>query len=148
MPILNYTTEVDAAKTVGEIERILVSHGARNINKNYDANGQIESLSFIVMVGKTELPVRLPVDPDAVHAVLVNQGVQSQKYLSREQSVRVAWRIAKDWVAAQMALYEAKQVKMEQVFLPYIVTPTGQTVYEVIAEKGFLQLSSREGGQA
>lgn len=36
MAILNYTTTVDAYKTVAGIERVLVKHGARSIMKNYD----------------------------------------------------------------------------------------------------------------
>ncbi len=136
-PILNYTTQIESAKTVSEIEKILVAHGAKNISKDYDDNQQIQSLSFIVIVNNREIPIQLPVDPDGVHRVMESQGVRSEKYLTRAHAVRVAWRIIKDWVAAQMALLEARQVKMEQVFLPYVVTPSGKTVYQVISESKF-----------
>ena len=42
MPILRYTTEVDAGKTVNEIERILEKHHTTSILKNYDDQGIIE----------------------------------------------------------------------------------------------------------
>jgi len=29
-------------------------------------------------------------------------------------------------------------VKMEQIFLPYIITPSGKTLYEGLAERHFL----------
>lgn len=140
MPILNYTTEVEAAKTISEIEQILVKHGARNISKNYGENGQIESLYFVVKVANQDVPIQLPIDPESVLKVLTRQGVEN-RYLSKPQSVRVAWRIIKVWVEAQMALLETQQVKMEQIFLPYVVTPSGKTVYEAIAESKFLQIT-------
>jgi hypothetical protein len=36
MPILNYTTKIDAKKTVGEIQDILASHGASKIMIDYE----------------------------------------------------------------------------------------------------------------
>jgi hypothetical protein len=137
MPLLNYTTTIDAAKTVGEIERNLAKHGARAILKNYDDDGHIESLSFIIQYGKQEIPFKLPVDPDAVLRVLERQGVPP-RYCNRPQAVRIAWRIVKDWVAAQMAILETEMVRMEQVFLPYMVSGSGKTLYEAMLEKQFL----------
>lgn len=37
MSILNYTTKVDVYKTIGEIQSVLVKHGARKIMQDYDA---------------------------------------------------------------------------------------------------------------
>ena len=37
-----------------------------------------------------------------------------------------------------MSLLETEMVKMEEIFLPYVITPGGRTVYEVMAEKHFL----------
>lgn len=55
-----------------------------------------------------------------------------------EQAERVAWRILKDWTEAQMALLDIEMVRFEEIFLPYIETNTGQTVYERLEEKQFL----------
>ncbi|GAH95162.1 unnamed protein product [marine sediment metagenome] len=37
-----------------------------------------------------------------------------------------------------MSLLETEMVKMEEIFLPYVITPGGQTIYQVMASKGFL----------
>lgn len=57
---------------------------------------------------------------------------------TREQAERVAWRILKDWVEAQMALLDIQMVRFEEIFLPYIETENGQTIYERLEEKQFL----------
>ena len=54
------------------------------------------------------------------------------------QAERVAWRILKDWVEAQMALLDIEMVRFEEIFLPYIETKDGRTVYERLEEKQFL----------
>lgn len=40
MPILNYTTKIAAAKTVGEIQAILARAGAQSISIDYDEHAQ------------------------------------------------------------------------------------------------------------
>ena len=60
------------------------------------------------------------------------------RYANEEHAYRVAWRIIKDWIEAQMSLLETEMVRMEEIFLPYVITGTGQTVYQVMAEKHFL----------
>ena len=129
MALLNYTTSISAQKTVGEIMGMLVAHGATAVLMNYDEDRQIESLSFRVTTAKGDIEIRLPVNPDAVLRVM--KGTRTPRhYCNREQALRVAWRIAKSWVQAQMAIIETEMVKIDQVFLPYWVTPSGETVYE------------------
>jgi len=136
MPLLNYTTTIQAAKTVVEIQNILAKHGARAILLNYDDAGHIEALTFKVMAPQGELAVRLPIQPDAVLQVLQQHHVPN-RYTNQEQAIRIAWRIVKDWVEAQMAILETEMVRMEQIFLPYIVTDSGRTVYEQLLETRF-----------
>ena len=57
---------------------------------------------------------------------------------TREQAERVAWRILKDWVEAQMALLDIEMVRFEEIFLPYIETTSGQTIYERLESQQFL----------
>ena len=54
-----------------------------------------------------------------------------------EQARRVGWRIIKDWLEAQMALLELNMVKIQEVFLPYIIGIDGKTIYEKLESKGF-----------
>lgn len=145
MAIANYTTSVSAMKTVGEIQGILVGHGAKSILINYADNGVVESLSFIVKTPYGDMPIRLPTDAKAVLRVMEEQGVP-RRYLTYEQAVKVAWRIVKDWVRAQMAILETEMVKMEQIFLPYMMTTNDKTLYEAMVDKKFY-LKPGEGGK-
>ena len=126
MPILNYTTTVNVYKTLGEIQMQLVKHGAKKIMQDYDEQGRITALSFMVDTPAGPRGIRLPANVDAVHAVLHRQKVKCD----REQAERVAWRILKDWVEAQMAILESEMVQIDEVFLPYMVNQSGQTLFE------------------
>ena len=137
MPILNYTTTVSAQKTVSEIMALLVEHGARSVLMDYSKDGQIEALSFIISTTHGDLNIRLPIKADAVLQVLEEQGVP-KRYLDQTHAIKVAWRIVKTWVAAQMAILETEMVIMEQVFLPYIVDSKGRTLFEVMVANKFL----------
>lgn len=143
-PLANYSTTVSAQKTVAEITDILVKHGAREILSNYSDTRIIESLSFIVKTPYGDMGIRLPINPDAVLKVLERQNVP-RNLKTREQAVKIAWRILKDWVRSQMAILETEMVKMEQIFLPYMITPDNKTLYQVMVEKRFLL---KEGDQA
>jgi hypothetical protein len=136
MPLANYTTSVEAIKTVGEIQGILVGHGAREILMNYDEHGIIESLSFIIKTPYGNMPIKLPIDAKAVLKVLEREGAPP-RFCNHAQAVRIAWRILKDWVRAQMAILETEMVRMEQIFLPYMVSSDGRTLYEAMIDKGF-----------
>lgn len=127
MPLLNYTTKVNVFTTLGEIQGILVKHGAKRIMQDYDDSGHIGALTFGIETPVGLRGVRLPANVDAVHMVLAKQKVKCD----REQAERVAWRIIKDWVEAQMAILESEMVQLDQIFLPYMVNDKGQTVFEV-----------------
>lgn len=138
--ILNYTTTVDAFKTVSEIEYILMKHKAKSIMKEYDGE-TITGLSFLIDTGIQQIPVRLPVRIDECLKVLKKEKKENPRKQikdTRDQAERVAWRILKDWVEAQMALLDIEMVRFEEIFLPYIETTNGQTIYERLEEKQFL----------
>lgn len=139
MAILNYTTTIDAFKTVSEIEYILMKHKAKSIMKNYKGES-ITGLSFLIDTGMQQIPVRLPVKVDECLEVLKREKENGTKNIkaTKEQAERVAWRILKDWVEAQMALLDIEMVRFEEIFLPYIETNSGQTIYERLEEKQFL----------
>ena len=125
MPLLNYTTKVDIYTTLGAIQGQLVKHGAKKIVQDYDDQGRIVSLSFLIETPAGVRGIRLPANVDAVHTVLARQKVKCD----REQAERVAWRIVKDWVEAQMAILESEMVQMDEIFLPYMVNDKGQTFF-------------------
>jgi len=130
-PIANYTTTVTAKKSIKEIEDMLVAHGARQILMDYDHQGKPVGLAFIVATAFGVMPFRIPANIGKVKAVLTKQRVRVE--VSEELAARVAWRILKDWVRAQMAILEAEMVSIDQVFLPYMqMAEGGKTLYEVM----------------
>ena len=145
MPLLNYTTTIEASKTINEIQVILASHGAKSIMINYSDNGEIESLSFLVITAHGPANIRLPVEPEAILKILQRDMKVPRSMVNRTQAIRIAWRIIKDWVAAQMALVETDMVKMEQVFLPYVLSRDGQTLFQVFESRNLLTQGDNEG---
>ena len=145
MSLLNYTTTIDAARTVSEIQNILVKHGARQMLVNYSQSGEVEALSFIVLTPQGNVAIRLPVDPNAVLRVLQKQ--HARGYFDRQRAVKIAWRIVKDWVEAQMALLETEMVKLEQVFLPYVMVNDKQTMFQAFTEGKLLPKGEVQDGE-
>jgi hypothetical protein len=155
MPIANYTTEVAPEKSIGEIHGMLVSHGASHILTDYK-DGKPAGIAFIISTPYGEKPFRIPANIDKVVAVLLKE-LKSSSYRQwdsqyqkqrrgklEEQANRVAWRILKDWVRAQMAILETEMVTIDQVFLPYMeVGQQGKTLYEVMVNR-HLQLTQGE----
>jgi len=141
MPLLDYTTTVPVSRTVAQVQAKLVEHGARAVMMEYDDRGRITALAFKVNMPNGELPIRLPIDAVATFRVLQRQADNREipgRFAREEHAYRVAWRIIKDWVEAQMSLLETEMVRMEEIFLPYVITSGGQTIYQVMAEKHFL----------
>lgn len=130
--IANYSTTVTALKSIGEIQGILVAHGAKHILIDYEHEEPI-GLAFIVGTPYGDMPFILPANIDRVKAVLDKQRVRTK--VSDEQASRVAWRILKDWARAQIAILETEMVTIDQVFLPYMQVGASQkTLYEVMVD--------------
>jgi len=141
MGILDYTTKVPVSRTISQIQAKLVEHGARAIIMEYGDDGRVEALAFNVKMPNRDLPIRLPINTASTLKVLQRQAVDREipaGYAKDDQAYRVAWRNIFHWVSAQMALLETEMVKMEEIFLPYVLTPGGQTIYQVMEGRGFL----------
>ena len=141
MPLLNYTTKIEAHKTAAEIQEILAKHGAKAILIEYD-NGQVSALSFQAATPHGDIGFRLPINAEATLRVLQKTNAPP-RFTTKEHAVRVSWRIVKDWVEAQMAILETRMVTLDQIFLPYMVFPEGDTLYQRMLDARF-QL--KEGG--
>ena len=140
MPILNYTTEISTNKTIGEIQCILGRAKAQAIMLEYD-NGMVSAISFKTRGPFGIVSFRLPANIDKLFSLISRSKKIPVKKRTREQAARVAFRILKDWLEAQMALIEVEMVTMEQVFLPYAQNSTGATLYETLAEGKFSGLA-------
>lgn len=139
MPIANYTTKVDAGRTCAEIAARLGKAGARSVATDYDEQGEPVGVTFLLLVphGSEMRPMsfRLPSRWEGVLKALESSA--APKNLRTEaQARRVAWRIVQDWIEAQLAIIEADVATMREVFLPYAVTRSGQTLAEVIEAEG------------
>lgn len=150
MGILNYTTKIKIEVTIAEIEKMLASSGATKILKEFDIDGNTESLTFVIDKEGKQIPFKLPMNADAVLQVLQNQSgeyrksgyrqvrIVPQSMVNAEQAKRVGWRIIKDWLEAQLALYFLQMVKIEEIFLPYMYDEKSQkTMFELLEERGF-----------
>jgi hypothetical protein len=140
MPILNYTTKVDEHRTVAEIQSLLSKKGAEQVLVEYH-NGRPEAVMFRLRVGGQSVPFKLPCKFEGVRQAMLREvkdrWAKSRKEKDVEfanQARRVAWRIVKDWIEAQMALIEAGQAEIAEVFLPYVVIAGGRTMFQAFTE--------------
>lgn len=133
-PLLNYTTQVSVSRTIGQVQGLLVEAGARSIQTNYDEVGTPLGIAFVVQTAYGIRRFLLPVNAERVEAVLRREKV-APKYQSPEHAERVAWRIVKDWLEAQLAIIRTEMVTLDQVMLPYMSDETGRTVYELYRDQ-------------
>lgn len=130
MPILNYTTKIEAVKTAGEVQTILAKAGATAVAMKFGSGGRPVAIAFAARTPFGEREFTLPIFPEKVLAVLLKQRV-ARSLATHEQAERVAWRILKDWVEAQLAIIQTEMVTIDQVMLPYMRNgDDGETVFE------------------
>ena len=147
-PLFTYTTSIEPQKTVGEIQEVLTSHGAKSILSDYDSEGKIKSLSFMVSTPHGDMAIQLPCNPEPVYRILKQQyeeKIISAGFVNEHQALRVSWRIILYWVKAQMAILETEMVQIEQIFLPYMTMKDGRTLYEKMIDSKF-QITDGEKG--
>lgn len=144
MPLLNYTTSVPVSRTIGQIQGLLVEAGARSVMTSYDDIGRPAGIAFAVQTLHGTRSFTLPVNADRVEAVLKRERVAA-RYSTPEQAERVAWRIVKDWLEAQLAIIRTEMVTLDQVMLPYMQGIEGKTVYELYRDQ---QLALPAPGEA
>ncbi|HEX8506914.1 MAG TPA: hypothetical protein VF630_16230 [Hymenobacter sp.] len=142
MAILNYTTKIAPSKTVGEIQGILAKAGCRKIVTDYDEQGEPSALTFMVPMQERPVYFALPCNREGVLKAMTRDRKVPRSACTPAQAQRVAWRIIKDWCEAQLAIIEAGQAQLAEVFLPYAVTADGHTLFKAIdSGTGTLQLS-------
>jgi len=145
MAIKNYTSDKAIDRIFAELQQTLGQHGAKQISYDYGDDGRVHGMRFTIRVNGAFIPVKLPARVDKAQAVLKRQwesGAISHKRgkeqtYGDEQAYRVAWRNILDWVQAQMALLEIEMARIEEVFLPYMVTKSGETFFEATQRTHF-----------
>ena len=141
----NYTTRVGAEDTAAQIISLLVRHGAQKVMQDFD-DGEVTAITRATATPHGIVGFRLPIDVERCYAVLMEQRLLPRDtQAARQQARRVAWRIVKDWVDAQMALLQTQMVSLDQLMLPYAVGRDGQTVYEHMVAGGYQHYALVEG---
>ena len=144
MAILNYTTSISTEKTAAEIQKKLALSKAQAVLCEYDDDGVMNAMAFRILTPHGLIFFKLPANTLGVYNALCNDGNVPKKLKSREQAARVAWRILKDWVEAQLAIVDAEMASITEVFLPYAQNESGQTVYQALEQSGFKQLTHQD----
>ncbi len=134
MPILYYTTTINAHKTISEVQQHLAEVGAKRVGVDYGNDRKPEALLFVLDQGGIPVSYRLPCNFPEMLAAMVNDGGVPNKYCNEDQAMRTGWRIIKVWVEAQTAMIQAGLAQTQEVFLPYAVGSDGRTLYEYFVE--------------
>lgn len=137
MPISNYTTKITPDTTIGQISRMLSKFGATRIITDYH-DGEVASLQFMLELKGRALFYQLPANAEGVLKTLERDNVAKQ-YRNIDHARGVAWRIIRDWIEAQLAIVDAGQAQLAEVFLPYAIAKDGRTLYQHI-EDGTVKL--------
>lgn len=132
MGILNYTSEVPAAKTIGQLYEIIAQSGAHEISFEHK-DGDAVALKFCIMHAEKPLWFRIKPNPAGVLSSMERDKVPP-RYQNDKQAHRTAWRILKDAVEAQLAIFQSEQGDLAEVFLPYAIDSTGTSFYEIFTE--------------
>lgn len=106
---------------------------------DYDGVGHPTGITFGIDTPDGPRGFLLPANVAGVQEVFSQQKIKAQE----GQAERTAWRNVRDWVMAQMAIIEAGQVDMEEVFLPYLTDGRGRTLYQLY-QGGQLALGNGE----
>jgi hypothetical protein len=131
----NYTSETPVEISLAKIEALVVKHGATQFFKEYQA-GRVVGVVFIISLLSGELPIRLPARVEQVRQKLYGKR-STYTVAMEEQARRTAWANIRDWLDAQMALIETEQVKLEEIFLPYMTDRSGKTLFEYMQANQF-----------
>jgi hypothetical protein len=147
MGIKNYTSSTPAQNSINDIERILIGMGARNIAKEYDGFGKVDSILFGIPKDGSTVPVKLPGRRDAIAKLFIKEYRRNPSKAQIEnahlQAERTAWRNVKEWVELQATMIKLEQVEFMEVFMPYIYSmDKRKTIFELAKENKFQKLLS------
>jgi hypothetical protein len=141
---LNYTTTIPVHQTVVECQTMLAAGGASSVSVHFE-DGQPSGLSFTLKTPHGARSFTLPVNFDGVQRMLAeanrkgqlrSDGHKNARLEGREHAARVAWRVIKDWLEANLALIAAQMATIDEVMLPYlIVGEDDRTLWQAYRER-------------
>ena len=124
MNIKNYTSTIDASRSMARIEEMLVEIGATNINKQYQ-DKTCTGITFLLYDQQLQqtLAFHLKAQVEECFIILwkeVKRPRPETREQLRKQAARTAWRILCDWTEIQCSMILLGQAKPLQMFLPFI----------------------------
>jgi hypothetical protein len=151
---LNYTTTIPVTQTVGECQALLAASGAASVAVHYE-DGLPSGLSFTLKTPHGTRAFTLPVNVDGVQRMLAeanrkgqlrSDGHKNARLEGREHASRVAWRVVKDWLEANLALIAAQMATIDEVMLPYLVVgDDDKTLWQAYREREQAAIEMGEG---
>lgn len=138
MNIKNYTSTVDAGRSMAKIEELLVEIGATNINKQY-ADKICTGITFLLYDQQLQqtLPFHLKAQVEECFTILwkdVKRPRPDTKDLLKKQAAKTAWKILSDWTEIQCSMILLGQAKPLQMFLPFMYdTKNNETLFDKVS---------------
>ena len=138
MNIKNYSSTVDASRSMAKIEELLVEIGATNINKQYVEKvcTGITFLLFDLQLQQT-IPFHLKAQVQECFAILwkdVKRPRPDTKATLQHQANKTAWKILSDWTEIQCSMILLGQAKPLQMFLPFMYDlKTNETLFDKVS---------------
>lgn len=138
MNIKNYTSSVDASRSMARIEELLVEIGATNINKQYE-NKICTGITFLLFDQQLmqTLPFHLKAQTEECFTILwkdVKRPRHDTKEILKKQAAKTAWKILSDWTEIQCSMILLGQAKPLQMFLPFVYDmKTNETFFDKVS---------------
>lgn len=144
---VKYSTTISASQTAAEMQALLAQHGARRISIDYDQEAVPCAIEFTLETPHGQRSFALPAEADRMEQLLAREeaagrlkaGSRAER-TSRAQAERVAWRVMKTWLEAQLALVDAALIDMDQALFPFLKAAPDKTLFEVYRERESLAL--------
>lgn len=141
---LDYTTTIDPGKSAAECVARLAGFGATAISITYDGKGFPIGLTFQVGTEWGPRLFSLPVNGTRRALDRARKaGRVAPRFTGQEHAGRVAWRVLKDWLEAQLALTDAGLADLVQVMLPYVQVEKGKTLWQAHCEHAAIEAGNR-----
>ncbi len=138
MNIKNYTSTVDASRSMARIEELLVEIGATNITKQYK-DKVCTGITFLLFDQQLQqtLPFHLKSQVEECFTILwkdVKRPRPDTRTTLQAQANKTAWKILSDWTEIQCSMILLGQAKPLQMFLPFMYDmKTSETLFDKVA---------------
>lgn len=147
--IKNYTSGVPASRSIHHIEDLLISHGAKNVIKDYSTGGHLDGMAFVIPLGNKDIPFRFSAKTSQVIKAMREKVRRARKDTFKkieEQAERTAWKILSDSIEIQLTLVDLGQKELLEVFLSDAYDfKSKQTLFEKVKD-GSIKLLT-DGGK-